>query len=106
MYIGKTVRYHHSDAISRNCPCSMLAAGARSPVGAGHHYLVAALVRSLAELWAVKHKILHRLTIGSKPEVMHESIAKITQVTGGSGHVSGRYYQVRVAVVYIDWNAG
>jgi hypothetical protein len=84
----------------------MLAAGARSPVGAGYHYLVATLVGAFAELGAVKHKIGLGGLIGIKTQVMHERIAKIAQVTGGGSHIPGRYYKVRIAVVYIYGNAG
>ena len=106
VYIGKTVRYHHPYAVTRNRPCGMLAAGAGAPVGAGNHYLVAALMRTLAVSGVVKHKILNRPAVGTVTQVVHERIAEITQVTGGSCHIPGRNYQVGITVVYIYGNAG
>ena len=65
-----------------------------------------ALAWALAVLGTVQHKVTLGGAIGPETQVMHECIAEIAQVTGGGRHVAGRYNQVRVTVVYIDWNTG
>lgn len=99
MNVGKAAADNHSDAVTSNSPCGVLATASASPVLASNDNFANSFGGSFAEGILVHDEICHRRSVGCVAKIVHEGVAEELRVACCARKIAGGYDEIGVAIV-------
>ena len=106
MNIGEEAGNHHSEPVSCDSPCGVLAAGPGAEVLPGHQNLMAAFVRLFAEFRPVQHEIRLRSPVILISPVAEQGIPEEFFILGRGLEETGRNNLVGIHILKRKRHAG